>query len=68
MAGRTIKFTVSQETAAYLQWLAKNIVPEDTVDAVARHLVMQQIDGMRRANRKEEPAFSEMPPAADEKK
>jgi hypothetical protein len=69
MPGKPIKFTLSQDAAAYLQWLAKNIVPEETPDLVARHLVMKQIEKMRRAHhRKEEPPFSELPPAEEERK
>ena len=68
MAGKTVKFTVSQDAAAYLQWLAKNVVPEETPDLVARHLVMKQIEQMRRDHRKEEPSLGDLPPAEEEKK
>lgn len=68
MAGRTIKFTISQEAAAYLQWLAKNVIPEETPDLVARHLVMRQIEKMRREHRKDEPGLPDLPPVPDEKK
>jgi hypothetical protein len=65
MAGKTVKFTLSPDAAAYLQWLAKNVVPEETPDLVARHLVMKQIEEMRRTHRKDEPPLSDLPPAKE---
>jgi hypothetical protein len=56
MPGKQIKFTLSQEAVTYLRWYAKNILLESTEDEAARHLVMKQIELLRREFRKEDPS------------
>ena len=65
----TIKFTVDGRAAAYLRWLSRNIVLEKSVDLVARHLVMQQIERLRRKYHRGEPPLeyvAEEPPTSGE--
>lgn len=59
-AGKQIKFTVSKEAAAYLRWYAKNILMEETEDDAARHMMMKQLEKMRRAHRKEDPQAADL--------
>ena len=50
-----IKFTVTDEAAAYLKWLARNILFEKSEDGAARHLMMHRLEETRRQYRREEP-------------
>ena len=60
---RQISFTVTDETAAYLRWL-RTVIPERTEDLVARHLLMRQVEEMRRKYGPTEPnSLSEIPSA-----
>lgn len=43
-----ISFTVSEHSHAYLKWLSKNVILENTENQVARHLTMDAIERMRR--------------------
>ena len=52
-----IQFTITEEAAAYLRWYARNILFEksDNANAAARHLMMKQLEQLRRENRRNEP-------------
>lgn len=63
-----IRFSVPGETVAYLRWYAKNILTEESEHQAARHLMMKQIETMRRQHRKDEPPLTELPPVEEEKK
>ena len=58
-----IKFTVTEEAAAYLRWLARNVLFEKTENDAARHLMMVQIEKTRREHRKDEPSPEDLTPA-----
>ncbi len=62
-----IRFSVSNEAAAYLRWLAKNILLEDSEHQAARHLMLKQLEEMRRAHRKDDPTLADLPVAPDAK-
>lgn len=51
-----IKFSISDEAAAYLRWLARNILFVKSEDAAAKHLMAVQLGKTRRKYRREEPA------------
>ena len=50
-----ISFSVTDEAAAYLRWLARNILFEKTENLAARHLMMYRLEEMRRQFRRDEP-------------
>ncbi len=56
-----IKFTLSKEAAAYLRWFARTILLEDTEHDAARHLMMMQLEKMRRAHRGDDPSLNDLP-------
>lgn len=58
-----IKFTVSDEAVAYLRWFARNILFEKTEGDAARHLMMKQLEEIRRAHRKDEPSPEDLAPS-----
>jgi hypothetical protein len=60
-----IKFTVTAEAAAYLRWLARNILFEKTENDAARHLMMKQLEQARRVYRKEEPSPEDLTPVEE---
>jgi hypothetical protein len=60
-----IRFSVSKEAAAYLRWYAKNVLLEDSEHSAARHLMQAQLEQMRRAHRKDEPAPGDLPSVED---
>jgi len=62
MPGIQIKFTVSEQSAAYLRWVAKNILFETTEHEAARHLMMTRLEELRRAYRKDEPSPEDLAP------
>jgi hypothetical protein len=53
--GEQVKFTVTAEAVAFLRWYARNILFEDSAHDAARHLMMRQLERIRRAHRKEDP-------------
>ena len=55
-----VRFTVSDEAAAYLRWLGDEIVLEKTIDSVAKHILMQAISDIRRENKDREPNLAEL--------
>ncbi len=57
-----IKFTVTKEAAAYLRWVAKNILFESSEHTAARHLMMTKLEETRRTNRKNEPGPEDLAP------
>lgn len=61
MAGKPLKFTLSKEAVAYLQWYAKTVLLEETADQAARHLVLKQVEEIRRAHRKDDPNPADLP-------
>lgn len=67
MAGIQIKFTVTKEAATYLRWYAKSVLFEETEHDAARHLMMKQLEKMRRAHRKDDPASDDLTPLPDQK-
>lgn len=50
-----IKFTVSEQAEAYLEWMAREILFVKTANAAAKHLMMCQLEQVRRTYRKHEP-------------
>jgi hypothetical protein len=60
VADKQIKFTLSQDAIAYLRWYAKNVLLEDTHHDAARHLLMKQLEEMRRTHRKDDPTSAEL--------
>jgi len=66
-AGKQIKFTVSKEAAAYLRWYANNVLMEETEDDAARHLMMKQLEKIRRTYRKDDPMPADLMPLPDVK-
>jgi len=61
-----IKFTVTGEAAAYLRWFAHNILFEKSEDLAARHLLMKQLERMRRQYRKDDPAPEDLTPVPEQ--
>lgn len=57
-----IRFTVTGKAAAYLRWLAKNVLFEGSENDAARHLMMVQLEKTRREHRKDEPAPEDLAP------
>lgn len=64
-AGKQIKFTISKDAAAYLRWYARNILMEETEDDAARFLMMKQLEKVRRAHRKDDPAAADLLPSPE---
>lgn len=60
--GLQIKFTVTDHAAAYLRWLAKNILFEATEHDAARHLMMTKLEEQRRLYRRDEPSQDDLAP------
>lgn len=60
--GVQVKFTISEQAAAYLRWFAKNILFESTEHDAARHLMMAKLEEIRRLYRKEEPSLEDLVP------
>jgi hypothetical protein len=63
-----LKFSVTEEAAAYLRWVARNILFEKDENAAARHLMMKELENTRRAHRRDEPGPEDLlpvPAAAD---
>jgi len=58
-----IKFTVTDEAATYLRWVAKNILFEKNEHDAARHFMLQELAKSRRKYRQEEPAVEGFPVA-----
>ncbi|MCH7794378.1 MAG: hypothetical protein IH900_04460 [Proteobacteria bacterium] len=50
-----IKFSVTNEAAAYLRWFARNILFESSENQAARHLMMTRLEETRRQYRRDEP-------------
>ena len=61
-----IQFTVSDETDAYLKWLAKEILFESTASKAARHIFLKGLEETRRSGRHQEPLFSETASIAED--
>lgn len=57
-----IKFTVTDQAAAYLRWFAKNILFESTENDAARHLMMSKLEDTRRLHRKDDPGPEDLSP------
>ena len=50
-----ISCSVTDEAAAYLRWLARNILFERSEHLAARHLMMHRLEETRRQYRRDEP-------------
>ncbi len=50
-----LRFSVTDEAAAYLRWLARNILFEKSEHDAARHLMMYRLEETRRQYRRDEP-------------
>jgi hypothetical protein len=61
MAGKPVKFTLSKEAVAYLRWYAKTVLLEETAEDAARHLLLKQIEAIRREHRKDDPDPGTLP-------
>jgi len=68
MAGTRISFTVTKEAAAYLRWFARTILLEEDENDGARHLMLVQLEAMRRAHRDSDPSLSDLPAVSEANK
>lgn len=50
-----IRFSVTHEAAAYLRWVARNILFEKSENDAARHLMMYRLEQIRHEHRRDEP-------------
>jgi len=55
-----ISFSVTDEAAAYLRWLARNILFERSEHTAARHLMMRSLEETRRQFRRDEPSSDDL--------
>ncbi len=55
-----IKFSVTNEAAAYLRWYARNILFESSENQAARHLMMVRLEEVRRQYRRDEPSPNDL--------
>ncbi|WP_375551153.1 hypothetical protein [Rhodophyticola porphyridii] len=60
MKNRQITFTVTLEAAAYLRWLADNVLFEKSESLAAKHLMMDGLTRSRRKNMAEEPGVDHL--------
>lgn len=61
-----IRFTVSDEAAAYLRWVARNILFEKSEHEAARAFMMHRLEEVRRQHRRDEPAAEDLMPLPPE--
>lgn len=55
-----IKFTITKQAEAYLNWMAREILFVKTANTAAKHLMMCQLEGVRRKHRKDEPGAADL--------
>lgn len=60
MADNQTKFTLSEDARCYLEWLAQEVLFVKTGNEAAKHLVVRQIEVMRREHRQFDPPMSEI--------
>tara|TARA_R110002051_G_scaffold112802_1_gene185490 strand:- start:808 stop:1032 length:225 start_codon:yes stop_codon:yes gene_type:complete len=55
-----IKFSVSDQAEAYLDWMAREVLFVKTPSAAAKHLMMSQLEHVRRTHRHTEPSSADL--------